>query len=255
MTFFQSLPPQLRSAAENNPTEVSSIMPDISRSYFLTGVAGSGKTSIAIKFGLKWDTETQYKQEVIFHKFKTLLDMARYSFDSSDQAYSYRRTLEDIKTSPLLIIDDIGTEKYTEFVDQMIYDLINYRYEWGLQTIFTSNFTLDEISKKYHERVASRILGMCGPQQVLELPEMDYRGLSDGIQSTYTVEEEKTPETASRRPKATRAQCIEWILQGIEVSNPEMATALRSGVPRKNSNDLQWIEVINRQLAKYQSNV
>ena len=42
--------------------------------------------------------------------------------------------MREIRNYRFLILDDIGTEKNTEFVDKTVYELINYRFEEELQT-------------------------------------------------------------------------------------------------------------------------
>ena len=65
--------------------------------------------------------------------------------------------------SPLLILDDLGVEKTTEWALQALYVVVNRRYLDGRQTIITSNLTLDEVREKLGDRIASRIVGMCHP--------------------------------------------------------------------------------------------
>lgn len=141
-------------------------------SLFLFGKSGSGKTALALQIAQKVEQENK-SLRINFVKFGELVNSARKSYDKN---YYTRRDAEDylktINQSDLLIIDDLGTEKNTEFVDQFIYELIDHRYEYELPTIITSNFSLDEISEKYHERIASRIVAMC---KVVRLAEVDFR--------------------------------------------------------------------------------
>lgn len=61
----------------------------------------------------------------------------------------------------LLILDDIGAEKSSEWVQETLFVLINYRYECMLPTIFTSNCNLEELEEKLGQRIVSRIIEMC----------------------------------------------------------------------------------------------
>lgn len=61
----------------------------------------------------------------------------------------------------LLVFDDIGAEKSSEWVQDTLFILVNYRYEQMLPTIFTSNCTLGELEEKLGKRVQSRIIEMC----------------------------------------------------------------------------------------------
>ena len=59
----------------------------------------------------------------------------------------------------LLIIDDLGTEFITQFTVSCLYNLINTRQNKGLSTIISTNFSPDEISRKYEDRLYSRLMG------------------------------------------------------------------------------------------------
>lgn len=61
---------------------------------------------------------------------------------------------------PLLVLDDLGAEKVSDYVKQTLYLLINKRYGDCRDTIITSNLSLEEIGQSYGDRLASRIAGM-----------------------------------------------------------------------------------------------
>jgi len=70
----------------------------------------------------------------------------------------------------LLVLDDLGAEKVSDFVLQTLYDLLDRRYGECLETIITSNLSLDQLTVHYGshgDRLASRIAGM-GPALVLK---------------------------------------------------------------------------------------
>ena len=59
----------------------------------------------------------------------------------------------------LLILDDLGTEFLSQFVTSMLYNIINTRLLEGRPTIISTNLTFQEISKRYTDRLASRLFG------------------------------------------------------------------------------------------------
>lgn len=59
----------------------------------------------------------------------------------------------------LLIIDDLGTEIINQFTVSTLYALLNDRLSRRKPTIVSTNFTKDDILKKYTDRIASRLLG------------------------------------------------------------------------------------------------
>lgn len=80
---------------------------------------------------------------------------------------------EKYMNTDLLVIDDLGTEFITQFTVSCLYNLINTRQNKGLSTIISTNFSPDEISRKYEDRLYSRLLG--SETVVLQFVGPDYR--------------------------------------------------------------------------------
>ena len=59
----------------------------------------------------------------------------------------------------LLVIDDLGAEFTTSFTTSALYNIINSRLLSSLPTIITANLTPTELTQRYSDRIASRILG------------------------------------------------------------------------------------------------
>lgn len=72
-----------------------------------------------------------------------------------------------------LVLDDLGSERYTDFVFENLYLIISERYSYRAErvTIVTSNLDLDVISEKIDPRLASRL----GAGTVLPMEGTDYR--------------------------------------------------------------------------------
>jgi len=69
--------------------------------------------------------------------------------------------LQKYKSVDVLLVDDFGSSKCTEWVEEVIYRLVNHRFEWRKPTIFTTNLTPAEVSANVGDRVASRLVPMC----------------------------------------------------------------------------------------------
>jgi DNA replication protein DnaC len=69
-------------------------------------------------------------------------------------------------------MDDLGTEKPSDWVIQTLYVIINSRYEEDKQTVITSNYSLEEIRKNLNDKIASRIIAMT---EVIEIKGIDRR--------------------------------------------------------------------------------
>lgn len=81
--------------------------------------------------------------------------------------------LESLNKVNVLILDDFGVEKMTDWAYQMLYSLINYRYENLKTTIYTSNLDLEELAAHTGDsRLTSRIQEDC---TIIKFDGEDYR--------------------------------------------------------------------------------
>jgi DNA replication protein DnaC len=66
-----------------------------------------------------------------------------------------------LAAADLLLLDDLGAAKVTEWTEEILYRLVNHRYEAMLPGIFTSNIPAAELRDVIGDRVASRLAEMC----------------------------------------------------------------------------------------------
>lgn len=69
--------------------------------------------------------------------------------------------LEGYRKTSLILIDDLGAAKATEWVEEATYRLINGRYEDMRPAIFTTNLALPELKNAIGDRIASRLAETC----------------------------------------------------------------------------------------------
>ena len=140
---------------------------DDNRSLFLSGANGIGKTYKAAGILCNWIEKLNYKQLInyaegsnypIFITVPELLMKIRNCFSLQQCEES---VVEKYSRCPVLVLDDLGVEKTTEWVLQTLYIILNNRYSNYMQTIITSNLSIEEIGEKLGDRIASRIAGMC----------------------------------------------------------------------------------------------
>ena len=99
--------------------------------------------------------ELQYR----FCWFPKLLQDMKDSFGKRSDSDMLTRCM----SAKVLVLDDLGVELSTDWAYQTLYLLVGHRYNEMLDTIFTSNISLEELSKKWQDtRITSRIEGMCG---------------------------------------------------------------------------------------------
>ena len=146
---------------DNYKNDVLSMV-DEGRGLYIWGKStGNGKTSWACKILSYYFRKVAFKSglenEGLYIYLPTFLDDLRQSYDDPDTDFS--ELLAMLKNCKLLIIDDIGAEKSTEWVNERLLSIINTRMMKGLSTIYTSNCSLDGIGKRMGERIRSRIRG------------------------------------------------------------------------------------------------
>lgn len=120
---------------------------------------GNGKTTLAGAISSKYIRErvhdTDLTPVVYFIKSAKFLEEVRQQFTEVDPSFSTKLKL--IETLPLLIIDDIGAEKSSEWVRERLLNIIDERYSNKLSTIYTSNCSLGQIAESLGSRIADRL--------------------------------------------------------------------------------------------------
>lgn len=121
--------------------------------FYIYGVPGVGKSYLSKK--VMYIILNRGFSSYITSITKLMKDIKKELSIYNDD--TYRKCLE----VDLLVIDDIGTEKPTNFDKAQIFEIINTRYENKKPIIFTSNCRIEDIMTKYDEfgRIYSRILG------------------------------------------------------------------------------------------------
>lgn len=120
----------------------------------LMGPCGSGKTHLAVAALLEIIAQGK-PGRLLFSNFQDLIQEILASIDS-DQAPSRSEILEPILGADLLVLDELGSQKPTQFVQDMLYYIINTRYNEQRTTIFTTNY-LDEPRDPKEETLEMRI--------------------------------------------------------------------------------------------------
>lgn len=140
------------------------------RGLYLYGPVGTGKTYAAYAI---YRLARQNGNGALIANSTMILQDIKDDFTNKANDPYYRSKFDAWVTyKGALIIDDIGSEKPTEWVLETFYTLINARYEENLPTIFTSNLTIEELAGRLGDRIASRIVEMC---EVKKLDGIDRR--------------------------------------------------------------------------------
>lgn len=125
-------------------------------SLLLLGPTGVGKTHTAYGAVRELSVSGVYARWVA----TTAADLyaAVRSRPGVDAETEFRR----YRDAPLLLLDDLGASRsLTEFTEEVIFRLVNHRYEHHLPTLITSNLGAADLTSRLGDRVASRLAQMC----------------------------------------------------------------------------------------------
>jgi DNA replication protein DnaC len=151
--------------------QVSPRRRNLNGSLFLHGPAGTGKTHLAVALLREHLKEFESIFPGRFVEVPELLMEIRDTFREKAE-HSEMELLDRYSCCELLVLDDLGAEKPSEWVTQTLYLLINRRYTGEKRTIVTSNLSLPQLSERLGDRIVSRLAGMC---EVVELTGKDRR--------------------------------------------------------------------------------
>lgn len=129
---------------------------------YLYGDKGTGKTHLTACMA---NALIQQRKQVLFTSFAEISKLLRGTFGNRNE--SETDYINRLATIDFLFIDDLGTERVQTkdgdlWLQEKIFDVLNKRYNNRKPTIFTSNYSIQELIEKrgLHERTADRIAEM-----------------------------------------------------------------------------------------------
>jgi len=129
----------------------------------LTGPNGAGKTHLAAAIG---NRVIQQGNIVLFTHVADLLDHLRSTFSPTSEI-AYSQLFEQVKSTPLLILDGIGNYSTTPWAEEKLMQIVNHRFDLELPTVMTISGSLDELDRYIVSRIRTP-----GLSRILELPGM-----------------------------------------------------------------------------------
>lgn len=145
-----------------NYCEVSSKVLEGGYGIYMFGASGTGKTHLT---ACMVNELVKQRRPTLFTNFFEISQIIRGTFNS--RKYTEVEMIEKISTIDFLFIDDLGTEKVTRngednWLQEKIFEILNKRYNNKKPTIFTSNYSLEELinNRGLMEKTVDRILEM-----------------------------------------------------------------------------------------------
>ena len=123
-------------------------------SLLMAGVVGAGKTHQA------YGAVRQLVQSGVGVRWRATTAADLYADLRPRPGADSERELAVVSRCPLLIIDDLGAAKASEWVEEVTYRLINRRYNHMLPTLITTNLAIKDLRAYLGDRVTSRLAQM-----------------------------------------------------------------------------------------------
>jgi DNA replication protein DnaC len=180
----------------------------VGRGLLLEGQPGVGKTHLAVAV-LKQIIATTAARGV-FYDTRDLLRVIRSTYDPSIRTTEFD-VLRPVMTADVLVLDDLGAEKTSEWVDETMNLIVNTRYSERRLTIFTSNYMdipddtdPNSLLFRIGFRMRSRLHEMC---EFIEMDGADYRELpanggKDDLITLWKMRRKALPARTSRQARA-----------------------------------------------------
>ncbi len=138
-------------------------------SMMLCGQVGAGKTHLGTASSV---CLIDHGTAVIYMGYRD--EMTALKSKILDES-AYRKEIDRYKMAPVLFIDDFLKGKITESDVNIVYEIVNYRYNNNLPVIISTEKTLDDLIN-FDEAIASRLIEMCrGYIIVFSGKELNYR--------------------------------------------------------------------------------
>ena len=168
--YLQKLPPRIVQDLKTFPIPADLCEGEV-QSTFIHGEIQSGKT---LRAAFMFMQELKYLYlsfedpdkfgKTLWVSFPDLLAALKETFETPEKRQS--EVMRKYLDAHLLVIDDFMTTRPTDWVIDVLYHLVNHRYEYMKKTIITSNYDLQELEKLLNDqRITSRINRMCNTEE------------------------------------------------------------------------------------------
>lgn len=139
------------------------------RGLYLMGPVGVGKSHLASAVV----HQVRPSAAAVYVKVPAMVERMRASLDAPEKG-RIEAIQTALRTVPLLVLDDLGTERPTEFGVEQLFLLLDARYELCRPVIVTTNWTLADLQSDdmLGQRMVSRLMDLC---DIVVVDGTDYR--------------------------------------------------------------------------------
>ncbi|MBI4494572.1 MAG: ATP-binding protein, partial [Chloroflexi bacterium] len=123
----------------------------------LHGESARGKTHLAAAIA---NFRESKGQDTFFVTAPDLLDHLRATY-APDSKVGYDEVFEAIRSTPLLVLDDLGAHSSTPWAEEKLYQLLNYRYNARLPTVITTDCLEEQEPRLYSRMVDPAVSRVC----------------------------------------------------------------------------------------------
>jgi len=163
-------------AAVRRARKFAEAFPVVDKGLFFLGKPGLGKTHLSVAILKEVIKRTNAK--ALFYDVRELLKDIRNTYNPVVRSTELQ-VIQPVMAAELLVLDDLGAEKTSEWVEETLNLIVNTRYNEKRITIFTSNYGKledlndpDNLVVRVGYRMWSRLQEMC---EFVELRSFDYR--------------------------------------------------------------------------------
>lgn len=128
-----------------------------SQGILFAGAVGCGKTFLA---GSITNALLEHDKQVLFLVVPDFLDDIRATYQKQGE-FSEADLMDAARKTEVLVLDDLGAHNFTEWTQNKIFSLINYRMNHGLPCVITTNLSISQMNEVIGERTISRIIEIC----------------------------------------------------------------------------------------------
>lgn len=143
------------------------------KSLYLYGLPGLGKTHLLIS-ALQEMRTYLHSYEYAFYNIARFLKIERLDFETKEE--SEERLLNSLSKKTYIFLDDFCAENVSGKTAEFMYLLFDDAIANGKPQFFiTGNKSIEFVSKHISDRIASRIVGLCGKENIVKLEGNDRR--------------------------------------------------------------------------------